>query len=272
MNARFTLLGGFATVLLGAAPPAALSPSESDPRVIMQAVFNRATGDTAAFQTEMTIHVEGDSARVRKMRRWFRKFGGGTKGLTIFEEPADLRNTAFLNIDYDDGARGDDQWLYLPALHRAKRISSSGRSDSFLGSDFSYADMSRSDPNDYDFKVLEPSVQVDGDDCWLIEATPRTSKAKEETGYLKKHVWVSKKTAVERQIKAWVIRGKKLKYIKVGDVRQVQGIWTAHQIEGRTMSGDKLLSSTVVRTLAVKYNDPSISDDLFTERRLEQGL
>jgi outer membrane lipoprotein-sorting protein len=273
MKAHIGVYAALAVLLSGAAAQAeGLSPAESDPRAIMQAVFNRSTGNSSVSQTEMTISLEADSPRVRKMRRWSRKFEGGTKALVIIEEPADLKNTAFLNLDYDDGARDDDQWLYLPALHRAKRIGSSGRSGSFMGSDFSYADLSRTDPADYDFKLIEPSTSVDGEDCWLIEATPRTDKAKEETGYLKKHVWVSKAKTMEVQIKAWVIRGKSLKYIKLSDIRQVQGIWTAHQIEGRTVSRDKLVSRTVVRTLGIKYDDPSVKDDLFTERRLEQGL
>jgi hypothetical protein len=270
---RFTLhvLWLAAAVSLGA-QAAPLAPTETDPLAIMKAVFDRNTGTNASMKTDLTIYVEGDSARQRKLRRWSKKFQGGTKTFMVFEEPADLRNTSFLSVDYDDGGKSDDQWLYLPALHRPKRITSSGRADSFMGSDFTYADLSRSDPNDYELKLVDPAAKVDGEECWVIEATPKTARVKEETGYLKKQVWVSKAKGMELQVKAWVIQGKKLKYLKMSDVRQVQGVWTAHQLEGRTLAQDKLLSRSVVQSAQVKYDDPAVTDDLFTERRLEQGL
>ena len=60
----------------------------------------------------------------------------------IFESPSDVQNTGLLSVDYD-GAKDDDQWLYLPSLHKATRISSGDKSGSFMGTDFTYSDMTQ---------------------------------------------------------------------------------------------------------------------------------
>ena len=73
------------------------------------------------------------------------EFDKGTRQLMMFESPADVRNTGMLSIDYKDGNKDDDQWLYLPSLNKSTRISSGDKSGSFMGTDLSYADMTRAD-------------------------------------------------------------------------------------------------------------------------------
>lgn len=244
----------------------------SDARSIMQGVRDRELGDKTRVRSEMTITDAAGRSRSRMMQSLGLKFGEGRKSLLFFEAPADVRNTGFLSIDYDDGERDDDQWLYLPGLHRTTRISSGGRSGAFMGSDLSYADMTRSDPDDYDFRLLQESVVVDGEACWLIEARPRTAKAKEETGYSKSEVWISKAKHMSVQSKSWIEQGRKLKYVKVSDVVKIDGIWTGRRIVARTVRDGELLSETIWKVTSAKYGDPSITDADFVERRLERGL
>jgi hypothetical protein len=190
----------------------------------------------------------------------------------LFESPAEDRGTGLLSIDYDDGAKDDDQWLFLPSLAKSTRISGSGKSGSFLGSDLSYADMTQKDPKNYEYKLIEQDAKVGGESCWLIEATPKTAKEKEETGYVKSHVWVSKDKLMPLQVKAWVAAGKKLKLLKFADIEKVDGTWTAKKLMVRTMSGDKAESTTILTWAGLRYNDPDVKADDFTERRLEKGL
>lgn len=255
-----------------AAPALAVTPDSTDPRAIMQAVEDRPTGDKSVGRMQMVIIDQGGSQRVRTVQTRTMKFPEGTKQLILFESPADVRNTGLLTVDYDDGAKVDDQWLYLPSLRKSTRISSSERSGAFMGSDFSFADMASRTVGDFDYTMVEQSASVQGEDCWLIEARPRTERAKEETGYVKSEVWVSKSKVMPVQSKHWVREGKKLKYVKFEDIRPISGIMVAHKVSARTVSGKTALSTTVITFSDLRFGDKSVSDSDFTQRRLEQGL
>ena len=190
-------------------PTASISPDTTDPKVIMEAVESRLRADRTKARTILRITDGSGRVRERVVRSWGMDRPDGELQLMIFESPADVRNTGLLSVDHKDGNKDDDQWLYLPSLKKATRISSGDKSGSFMGTDLTYADMTRADPAHYQYKLLKQSVQVGGEDCWLIGAKPITAKAKEETGYLKTMVWVSKSKLVTLQVKAWVIEGKR---------------------------------------------------------------
>jgi len=251
---------------------AALPPETNDARAIADAVEARPTGNRQVARMTMTLTDASGRQRVRVLQTRALDIPGGKKNLMLFESPADVRNTGLLSIDYDDGKREDDQWLYLPSLHKSTRISSSEESGSFLGSDITYADMTRRDNSLYDFSMVEQSTNVDGEACWVIEARAKTPAEANRTGYLKSHVWISKSKLLPIQIKIWVTAGRKLKYIKFTDVRQVNSIWVAHTMTVRTTRGNDVESTTVMKFDQLRFDDPSVQESDFTERRLEQGL
>ncbi len=263
----------FTALLLSVSNANALDPNTKDPKAIVKAaMIERDDGDKQISRSVWTLTDRSGRKRERVLQRWTLDFAEGTKTLMIYESPADVRNTGFLSIDYDDEKKDDDQWLYLPSLHRTTRIASADKSDSFLGTDLSYHDLSKPNIDANSYKLLQASVKVDGDDCWLIETTPKTAKEKKESGYLKSHLWISKKSLIPVQIKAWLAKGKKLKYIKMSEIKQVNGIWTPYKITVRTVKKEKVESSTTVKTQSIKYNQASVKDDMFTQRRLEKGL
>lgn len=250
----------------------ALDPAVSDPRAIAKAVEDREVGDRGTSNATLKLIDQHGKERVRKLRQMTMKFGQGRKTRMFFEAPADVRNTGFLSVDYDAGDKDDDQWLYLPSLHRSTRIAGADKSGSFMGSDLSYADMTKRDTSDYDYTLIEQSAIVDGEDCWLIESRPKSPAEQKETGYLKTHAWISKSKLIRMQVKAWVVEGKKIKYMKFGGVRQVDGVWVAHSLTVRTVRGTQVESSTVFELSDVKFNQPGVTDGEFVETRLEQGL
>ena len=255
-----------------AANAESVDPNTQDARKIAKAAAERDDGDRQSARMSMTVVDSSGRKRVRGLVSRRLKFDKGTKLLMMFEEPADMRNTGFLLLDYKDSKRDDDQWLYLPSLRKTTRISSSDRSGSFLGSDISYSDLLRPNVDHYDYKLLEASTQVDGEECWRIEARPRTAKVREETGYVKSEMWISKKKLVPVQSKMWVRDGKKLKYAKYEEIKNVDGIWSAHKVTVRTVRGGQVESTTVLRLSGVKYGEPNVNDSDFTERRLDKGL
>jgi Outer membrane lipoprotein-sorting protein len=251
----------------------ALDPATTDAKVIAKAAEDQDRGDRQTATVTLTLIDPKGNERVRKLRQLAMKFDGGRKTLMFFESPADVRNTGFLSLDYDAGDRDDDQWLYLPNLHKTTRITNVDRSRSFMGTDITYADMTKKDPERYEYRLVEASVKVDGEDCWVIEARPRSEDELEATGYVKSQAWISKSKLLPLQGKMWINGGKKLKYVKTTDIRQVDGVWIGHKTLVRTVSGTGELESTTRFELSdVRFDQPSVTPELFTERRLEQGL
>ncbi len=111
--------------------------------------------------------------------------GDGDKTLIVFDSPADVKGTAFLS--YTHATRPDDQWLYLPALKRVKRISSSNKSGPFMGSEFAYEDISSQEVAKYRYKYLRDE-QLDGRDTFVIERYPQYK----HSGYTRQVVWLDK--------------------------------------------------------------------------------
>ena len=263
----------FAAAAIMAGPAmAGIPPDTTDPKAVMKAVDDRPTGDRAVSRMQMTIIDANGAKKVRVVRAWAMDFKEGKKQLIFFESPDDVRNTALLTIDYSDGSKVDDQWLYTPTIKKMTRISSSKKSGSFMGSDLSYSDMTELDIDQYEYQMIKQSVTVGGEDCWLIGAKPTTKKAKDETGYAKSMTWVSKSKLMPLQVKHWVQAGRKLKLIKFSKHKKVDGIWVAHKITAKTVQNKNVLSSTVLSFAGMKFNDPSVKASEFTQRRLEQGL
>ncbi len=247
-------------------------PKLSGPQEIMAAVFNRPELDQVQTRVRLTIRDKRDRTRVRVLRSQRALIPGGSKSLQIFESPAEQRNTGLLIFDYDDGDRADDVWLYVRSLRRSTRITQGRKSGAFLGSDFSYADMTTLDPALYELRMVAPDVKVGGESCWVIEARPKNKNIRDETGYLKMRLWVSKSKMMPLQIKAWVIAGKRIKYIKAGDLREVDNIWVAYEMSARTMRNGELESETLIKVLELKAGVTTIVGAELTQARLEQGL
>lgn len=247
-----------------------------DPRSIMDAVRDRPNGDQSKSRLVMTIIDKDGRKRERVVQSMSLDFDKGTKQIMYFESPADIRGTGLLSVDYKSGNQDDDQWLYLPSLHKSTRISSGDKSGSFMGTDLSYADMTESDPDHYTYKLLKPStkVKLDGgaEECWLIESRPKTQKAKDETGYLRSIIWVSKSKLMPVQIMAEIRKGKKTKYIQFKNIKKVNDLWTAHTIVARTTRGKSVESTTVLQFSEMSYGNAEITDGLFQLSKLEAGF
>ena len=270
---KTSLLVGAVFVLgLATEASAAVTPDSTDARAIMDGVFERNTADNVTSSMMMVIQDKSGRKRERMLKVRSKKFGEGTKLLMKFQSPADVKNTGLLSVDYDSGQKDDDQWLYLPSLRKSTRIASTQKSGSFMGTDFTFADMTKSDPNEYDFKIVQQSTQAAGEDCWLIESRPKTDKAKRETGYMKSQVWVSKEKMIVVQSKAWVIAGKRIKLLKFEDIKKIDGIWVIHKLSAMTRKGKTTESTTVMVYSDLKINDASVVEADFTQREMEKGL
>ena len=237
---------------------------------IMTWVDERDDGDNGITDMEMILIDKNGKQRVREIRSFSKDFGEDTYSIMFFRTPADVRDTGFLSYDYDDSEKDDDQWLYLPALKKTKRIASGDKSGSFMGSDFTYADMTDRNLDSYDYELLKED-EIDGVPVWIVQAVPNTDREIDETGYVKQVVFVRQDNHVVVRAKNWLKKGGRNKYFDVKKLEQIDGIWTPTEMHMTTKKGKKTLHKTILVFDNVKYNQP-MDDRQFSVRQLEKGL
>ena len=259
------------TLLITLIIPASFSLAD-DPKArdIMQKVDDRDDGDNRTTDMVMTLIDKHDKKRIRKISTFIKDKGKDILRLMFFLYPADVKNTSFLTYDYDNPEKDDDQWLYLPALKKTKRIASSDKSDSFMGSDLNYSDMTSRDLEDYDF-FLKKEIQVRGKDAWIIESIPRSKDVIDETGYEKSLLIVQKDNYYVVRAVNWEKTGGYIKYMDVVTLEQIDGIWVGTEMHVAKKKGKQTVHKTILKFNNVKFNQ-GLEENLFTVRRMEKGL
>jgi len=255
-------------------PQARINAAELSAAEIMQRVDTRDDGDSAIAEYTMVMIDRRDRQRVRDLKIYSKDFGADSKVLSLFESPADIRGTAYLNLDWDDPARDDDSWLYLPALQRVKRIAGGDTSDSFLGSDFTYADINGFELDWYDYRFVSESEIVDGQDTWLIEAIAKPEfreRAENATGYSRMQSWISKDNFIQLRGQVWELRGNRIKYFTSTDIQLIDDFWTVGRLQAVTTRNGNQEHASVLQIKNIQYN-VELSDDLFTTEYMQRGL
>ncbi len=238
-------------------------------RQIMQHVDDRNDGNNEVRDLEMLLIDANGSTRTRRLRMWRRDVGKDVQSLLFFLAPPDVKDTGLLSYDYDDPDKDDDQWLYLPALKKTKRIAAGDKSGSFMGSDFSYADMTERNLDRYDYRLIKEE-ELGGVKVWQVEAIPNTPKEIDETGYTKSIYVVRQDNDVMVRAVSWLRRGGRMKYFEVKRLEQIEGIWVATEMRMSTRKGDTLLHDTVLKLSNVHFDQP-FDESRFSVRQLEKG-
>ena len=157
-------------------------------------------GDTVSSMKMELVNRHGDKSSWAMKQKVLEVPGhdAGDKSLTIFQSPRDIKGTAFLS--FAKILDPDDQWLYLPALKRVKRISSTNKSGPFVGSEFAYEDLSAQELKKYTYKWLrdEPCGDLQ---CFVVEQAPTYKNS----GYTRAVVWYDKSEYRQRKIDSWLI-------------------------------------------------------------------
>ena len=178
--------------------------------------FDKGFTDFTANMTMTLKNRAGQTSRRLIRIRTLEVEGDGDKSLSIFDEPADVKGTAMLT--YTHGLKPDDQWLYLPALKKIKRISSRNKSGPFMGSTFAFEDLGSQEVEKYSYKYLRDEPCGDWS-CYVLERYPQYK----HSGYTRQVVWVD--TEGYRMVKAEYYDRKKalLKTLVAGDFQQFLG-------------------------------------------------
>jgi len=240
-------------------------------REIMEKVNSREEGDRSISETEMILIDKNGKKRIRNLKTYGRKIDDFSQSLIIFMSPADLRNTGFLTYDYDEPGKEDDQWLYLPALRKTKRIASSDKSGSFMGSDLNYSDMTSRELDLYYYTLMK-ETEVKGQKVWQIKTVPKTKDEVKKSGYSKSIIFVRQDNYVMIRSVSWVHKKKRNKYLDVKKMEKIDGIWVSTEIHVTTKSGKKTIHKTILKENNIRFNQDEVNEDLFTIRRMEKGL
>jgi len=164
--------------------------------------------------------------------------GDGDKSMSIFDYPRDVKGTAFLSFTHKTGS--DDQWLYLPALKRVKRISSNNKSGPFMGSEFAYEDLTSQEVEKYNYKFIREE-KLNGLDCTVIERYPVDPKS----GYTRQVAWFDKSEYRPQKIDYFDRKNDLLKTLTYAEYHQYAGkYWRAHKMD--MMNHQKGKSTTLL--------------------------
>ena len=207
----------------------ALTPEEKGLE-IAEEVDRRDTGwdDSTANMTMTLFNKQGESS-IRTMKSSsLEGKDDGDKTIIVFDKPRDVKGTALLTFTHKTGS--DDQWLYLPALKRVKRIASSNKSGPFVGSEYAYEDLTSQEVEKYTYKYLrdEPcGDHASGLTCFVNARDP----VDEYSGYTIQHVWIDQNEYRPQKIDFYDRKGALLKTLTFHEYKQyLDQFWRAHRL------------------------------------------
>ena len=232
-------------------------------RDIAESVDNRPNGSSSHTLVQMELTDKNGSVNTRVIEEYSMDSDDDLGQVVIvFHSPASVKNTRFLVME-KQGDADDDKWIYLPALQRVRRIAASEGDQSFMGTDFSYDDMSSIDIDEYEYSLLREET-LNGIDCYVVEAVPLDPEDKQ---YSKLVSWVQKDSWVNRKVEMYDKKGDLLKTLETIRVETVQGYETPIETKMTNVQDDH---STVLTVQKVKY-DEKYPSGLFSTRFLQSG-
>ena len=223
--------------------------------------------DSVADATFTLINKTGQE-RVRKTfgTTKLAENGSDNMRMTRFLSPPDVKGTVSLLIEHAD--KDDDIWIYLPALKKVRRLVSNNKKDSFMGTDFTYADVIGFKVGEWNYNLLKEEM-VEGQACYVIEALPKTEAVKSSNGYSKRIGWLRKDNLMAVKMDYWDESGQMLKTSTFTDIQlvdQKRGKWQAMRFEASNVqTGHR----TVIKYDNFKANQ-QVKGEFFTTRYMEK--
>lgn len=239
-----------------------IAASAQEATEIVRESRDRIKADTVSTRSRMLITAKDGSQTERLVDQYSSDTKDGARAMIVFQKPASVAGTRFLTVE--NPGREDDRWIFLPSLGKIRRISSGEGSASFMGTDFSYDDISSANRGvEKDSHAVLRSETLDGKDCWVIESKPL------DAGYQYSRMvsWIDKAARIGLKIELYDKRGTLLKLLEIKKTENIQGRLTPMTT---TMSNVQAKTSTTIQVEIMKY-DEKIPEGVFTTRYLETG-
>ncbi|MDR1395852.1 MAG: outer membrane lipoprotein-sorting protein [Deltaproteobacteria bacterium] len=237
--------------------PRELSAQAQSGRDIALRADRTDTSQTTSLTAAMTIR-RGQQTLRRVMTIKRKKDPAEEKQLIIFQEPPDIRQTAYLTWSYKDVRQDDSMWVYLPAESLTRRISGGARKGAFMRSDFALEDIFRREVDEDEHTLLREE-DLNGAKCYVLEAAPLF---KTETSYTKRITWIRQDIYLPARVEYYGSGGKLLKVLVLGDYEKIQDIWVPKR-QDMTASGQD--SSTSLVLSGIVFDQPLAGDQFQSE-------
>jgi outer membrane lipoprotein-sorting protein len=233
-----------------------------DANSIVNSAKNRVQSDTVSSRSRMVITAKNGSTSERLIDQYSKDGPNGGRTVIVFQRPANVAGTRFLTMDTASG--GTDQWIFLPELGKIRRIAASESGGSFMGTDFSYDDISSVDRDAaLDTHTLLREETLNGNACHVIQSVPKDSSYP----YSKTISWIDKESYLIYKTEMYNRRGELVKVMEMSAFRDVQGRLTPWQTKISTVGAGTF---TTIYMEILKYDDP-IPEAVFTTAYLETG-
>jgi hypothetical protein len=239
-------------------------------REIMDKVTVTRKLDGSEATIKMTMIDEKGQTRQRTLSSATKLFDGGKTEKRVFRflSPADVQGTGFLIFDYEDKA--DDAWIYLPALRKTRRILSSQGGQSFMGSEFSYADFNYPALDDYKYTLVKEEPCAGGETCYVIDAVPKNKEVASSDGYSKRTYWVDKNKFVATKVLYYAPDGKLVKELIASDVKLLDAKKKRYRTTRNEMINKQNGRRSVFEFTKIIFA-PNTKDEYFTTSYIERG-
>ena len=235
---------------------------------IMQKVYDRKKPDFTQAAVQLTLTKDGKVEEVRNVGEYGRCKNNLTDMTMVFLSPATVKGTRFL-VKENDG-KDDDKWIYLPSLKNTRRIAASDGEKSFVGTDFSYDDMSSREVSEDTHKLLKESEDKGNfKDLYVVESVPKDLKSSQ---YSKRISWVTKDSWIPTYIELYDKKGNLLKVNEIKSITQMKGNG-AHVYNIPTenvMTNVQKNHASIMKLGGLKIDQP-IADRYFTTDFLNSG-
>jgi len=243
-----------AALLLVPSRPLAVAAAD-EARTVVDEAQRRTTVKSQRYEGLLKTFDTG--GKVTEKRWEYERVGahGQSKTVIRFTGPAEVKGVALLIVNHP--ARASDQWMWTPAIERDRRIALQDRSTRFFGTDFSFEDLDERDVDDYEYALL-PDEAIAGVSCWTVQSTPKQAKGSQ---YTKAVFWIRKDNYAYARSDFW-IKDAVVRRLTHAGLRQVQGIWTAHDL---TIADLRRGTRTQLLLDKVQYNLPLRDQDFTLE-------
>lgn len=240
-------------------------PAQNARTIMQHARMRTQLGGLEAVSTLIIRNARGNE-RVRRTIMASKSYPGDIeKRLIRFLEPADVRGMGVLIVDYED--RDDDMWVYMPSSRQSRRIVSAEKSKSFMGSEFSNADMSAPNPDDFRYELIGEE-KIDGKNCWKIKSIPITQEKEDEYGFLYKISYISKSEMINLRSENYDYDERLHKVLSIGEYQLVDKEKERYLIT--KMRIDNMLDGRNSEMIMQEYAyNPDVPDRYFTIGYLE---
>jgi len=253
----FTLIAAFTAVTVFAQTAAPKTAEE-----IVRSSRDRIKSTTLSTRSKMTITAKNGTSSERVVDQYSKDGPKGSRAMIVFQSPASVAGTRFLTME--NAGSADDRWIFLPSLGKVRRVAASEGSGSFMGTDFSYDDISSASRGvASDTHTIVREEEYGGTACYVIQSIPKDSSYQ----YSKMVQWITKDNLITVKIELYDKKSALVKTAEMSGIKNIQGRLTVTVTKMTTHAAG---TYTTITNEITKYDDP-IPEKVFTVEFLETG-